>query len=214
MADTELPSAVGCLDREQVVRILAAAVAVPSLHNSQPWRFVLTSTSIELFADPGRGPQVGDPEHRAVDLACGAALLNLRIAVGAQGVRVDVRMFPDDADRSHIATVSCEQAGAVDPMTRRLAAAIPLRHTFRRPMLDVPVPDPLRGALRAAARAEHAWLLDFPREQLSRLRELVTEAHRAQRADDAFVAEWRTWTGRSTGSVEGVPITASGYLPA
>lgn len=214
MAETELPSAVGCLDRDQLECILAAAVAAPSLHNSQPWRFTFTPTSIELFADPARGPQVGDPDHRAVRMACGAALLNLKLAVGAEGVRPDVRMFPADGDRSHIATVSCERRAPVDAMTRRLVAAIPLRHTYRRPMLAVAVPDPLRAALRVVARQENAWLIDLPPESLSRVRDLIVQAQRVQQADDAFVAEWRSWTGRPAGSPDGVPMTSSGLLPA
>ncbi|MEJ7650718.1 MAG: hypothetical protein WKF57_17020 [Nakamurella sp.] len=209
-----LPSAaVGRLDRDQVVQVLRAAVAAPSLHNSQPWRFGTTASSFEVFADPERGPRICDPDHRAVYLACGAALFNLRLMVSSLGVHPDVRLFPDAADPSHVATVSCEQPAHVDPMTRRLAAAIALRHTYRRPMLDSPVPDPLRAAFRAAAHDEHAWLVEFPEEQLSQLRTLVGEAHRLQHADPAFVQEWRSWTARPAGSPDGVPATAAGPLP-
>jgi nitroreductase len=39
-----------------IVGMLAAAVAAPSMHNSQPWRFRVrrASETIELRADPAR----------------------------------------------------------------------------------------------------------------------------------------------------------------
>lgn len=213
MADVAPPTAVGLLAPDEVTQVLAAAVAVPSLHNSQPWRFALSPAAIELYADPPHGLQLGDPDHQAVHLACGATLMNLRLAIRARGVLPEVQLFPDASDPFHLARVSCDRSADVDPVTRRLAAAIPLRHTYRRAMLDVPVPDELRAALHLEAREESAWLVEFATEQLSEVRDLVTQAHRAQQSDEAFVAEWRSWTGRPAGSVDGVPMTAGGFRP-
>ncbi len=36
---------------------LEAACAAPSVHNTQPWRFLLHPGAIDVYADPGRRPQ-------------------------------------------------------------------------------------------------------------------------------------------------------------
>ena len=87
-------AAVGSLTAEQVETVLTAAAAAPSLHNSQPWRFRTAPGAIELHADTGREISVADPDHRELVLACGAALLNLRLAIRALGVNVSVSLLP------------------------------------------------------------------------------------------------------------------------
>ena len=58
-------------------------MAAPSMHNTQPWRFRYRETdqTIELYADPSRVLRHADPQGRAVHIACGAALFNLRLAI-------------------------------------------------------------------------------------------------------------------------------------
>ena len=53
------------------------------MHNTQPWRFryLPARQTIELRADPARRLRFSDPAGRAVHIACGAALFNLRLAV-------------------------------------------------------------------------------------------------------------------------------------
>ena len=65
-----------------IAELLRAAVAAPSLHNTQPWRLWATTSGagIEIYVDPARTLPVGDPKGRAAYLACGAALFNVRAA--------------------------------------------------------------------------------------------------------------------------------------
>src|ERR1035441_8833169 len=85
------------LTRELVDDLLQAAVAAPSMHNTQPWRFRVdqASQTIELYADAERQLAYGDPAGRAVHIACGAALLNLRLAAGVRGRQAVVQLLPD-----------------------------------------------------------------------------------------------------------------------
>ena len=70
------------LPRQAMADLVAAATMAPSMHNTQPWRFRFqpASQTIGLYADPARMLRFGDPDGRALHIACGAALFNLRLA--------------------------------------------------------------------------------------------------------------------------------------
>jgi hypothetical protein len=206
-------AAVGSLTARQVEAALTAATAAPSLHNSQPWRFRTKPSAIELWADFTREIPVADPNHRELLLACGAALLNLRLAVRAEGVHVNSSLLPDPARPSLLAAIRPVGRGPVSPADRALANAILRRHTNRRPFLPTPVPHALLTTLRKAARAEQAWLATLTPAQLPILRALVGAAHDTQRQDPAFAREWTYWTGRHADSTDGVPARSGGPLP-
>lgn len=206
--------AVGNLTTEQVEAALTAATAAPSLHNSQPWRFRTTPSAIELWADLDREIPVADPDHRELQLACGAALLNLRLAIRTQHVHPTVSLLPDSNRPSLLARIRPVGRGPASPADRALADVIPRRHTNRRPFLPTSIPHPLITTLRKAARAEQAWLATLTPAQLPILRALVGAAHDTQQQDPAFLAEWTYWTGRETGgTIDGVPARNSGPLP-
>lgn len=204
---------VGSLTGEQVRTVLTAATLAPSLHNSQPWRFLCTPQNIELHADLERALPATDPDHRGVLLACGAALLNLRLAIRALGVDVDVRVLPDHAQPTLIAVIRPGGSSKITAEDRQLSGAIARRHTNRRPFTEEPVPEAVRNQLRRAARVEQAWMAIVPSAQQSRLRGLLAEAHRTQQNDPLFMAEWSTWTGRKADSPDGVPARSAGPLP-
>jgi len=203
----------GSLTGIQVQSALLAATAAPSLHNSQPWHFGCTPFAFELHSDLGRELRAADPDHREIILACGAALLNLRLAIRALGVAVDVRLMPDPSKPTLLAVVRPE--GRLVPTTsdKELAGAIFRRHTNRRPFLDEPVAEGVCNKLGQAARTEQGWFAVVPNEKQPALRTMLAAAHRSQLADPGFVAEWHQWTGGSSDGPDGVPITSGGTPP-
>ncbi|TDD41639.1 Acg family FMN-binding oxidoreductase [Saccharopolyspora elongata] len=205
--------AVGCLTVDQVREVLIEATSAPSLHNSQPWRFHCTADAIALHADRSRAVPVADPEDRELLLACGAALLNLRLAIRAAGVQPDVNVLPHRCASDLLAIVRPARRRPATPTDVELAAAIPRRRTNRKPFLPTLVPMSLHSQLRQAAEAERAWLAIPEREQLPKLQALAQQAHDAQLADAEFVAELRHWTGRGPETPDGVPASSSGPIP-
>jgi Putative TM nitroreductase len=106
-------SPVAPLTRPQVEQVIAAAIAAPSVLNTQPWRFHAHDDVIDVHAIPSRGLPAVDPSAREAHISCGAALLNLRLAIAAAGRTPIVRLLPDPENRAHMAR---ERVGG--PMTQ------------------------------------------------------------------------------------------------
>src|SRR5215831_583051 len=112
---------------------LRAAVAAPSIHNSQPWRFVVRPGGVDLYADRSRKLGVVDPRGRELAISLGAALLNLRVAILRHGRMPVTRLLPDTGEPDLVAAVRLGPPVDPDPTVRVLADAIPHRRTSRRP---------------------------------------------------------------------------------
>ncbi|MFL6070513.1 MAG: Acg family FMN-binding oxidoreductase [Actinomycetes bacterium] len=195
-----------------VRQLITAAVAAPSVHNTQPWLFRVDGDCVHVLADSSRQLTAQDPEGRALFMSCGAALLNLRLAAEHYGHTGTVTAFPSDNDPWHIATLDLE--GKVQPraMVDELFAAIPHRHTNRMPYEDRPVPPAVLDALTEAVRQENAdlYAVNEPLER-RRLVDLIHDADAAQ--DPQVMAESSRWTGVDDASPDGVPAEALGPLP-
>jgi hypothetical protein len=59
------------------------ALRAPSVHNTQPRRWRITPSGIELHADGDRHLAATDPDRRDLVLSCGAALHHLQVALAA-----------------------------------------------------------------------------------------------------------------------------------
>jgi len=70
---------------EALARAAEAARLAPSIHNTQPWRWVVRGDQLELHAVAARQLLEQDPEGRLMRLSCGAALHHARVALGAEG---------------------------------------------------------------------------------------------------------------------------------
>ncbi|WP_342787044.1 nitroreductase family protein [Streptomyces tailanensis] len=143
------------LDAATVESLLAAAVAAPSIHNTQPWRFRLAPDSrlLEVHSVPERTLPLTDPTHRAQYLSAGAAVFNLRLAAVHLGWRPEVRLLPDPHAPGLLAAVRLTgPLGADDqPPDPGLYEAIPRRHTSRMPFTGRPVPEPIVAEMVTAA---------------------------------------------------------------
>ncbi|CAM01738.1 hypothetical protein SACE_2440 [Saccharopolyspora erythraea NRRL 2338] len=201
------------MSAQQTEDVVRAAAAAPSLHNSQPWRFRLSPHVIELHGDPDRRLPAADPSDRELRLACGAALLNLRLALAHAGVRPVVTLLPRLAGPSALAAVRVQDHGPAAPAEEALYRAIPARRSNRRPFLDAPVPPVHRQEMVKAVHEEHCRLHLVERHERGQLERLVHRAHREQMDDPRFREELARWTGAPEGVVEGVPAASAGPEP-
>jgi nitroreductase len=171
---------VGHLDEDQVRSVLHAAMAAPSPHDRESGRFLCTATTIELYTD--------DPDNRELLLSCGAALVNLRLAIRALGVHPAVQLLPDPHRTNLLAVIRPLGHTVVRSGDRELADAIFRRRTDRGPHTG-PIPPAVVAGLRQAAKTERAWLFTLRPAHLSILRGLVHQAQEDQHHDPALVTE-------------------------
>ncbi|MFF6783730.1 Acg family FMN-binding oxidoreductase [Streptomyces sp. NPDC012510] len=206
------------VDATAVRSLLAAAVAAPSIHNTQPWRFGLDpdSRSVEVRADRRRPLPMTDPDLRAQHLSVGAAVFNLRVAAAHLDWEPIVRLLPDADDPDLLARVLLARPTEDGPSTLGgLYEAIERRHTSRMPFTGRPVPEPIVTQMITAARAEGAHL-DVPDIMGTRRLLQLTQAAEARNASHpARTAEARTWlTAPGRNTPYGIPITALGARDA
>ena len=195
-----------------VRQLVSAAVAAPSVHNTQPWLFAVSGDRIRLRADVSRQLLAQDPEGRALAISCGAALLNLRLAARHLGFADRTTVLPEPSDASTIAEVELHEGNPSTGMSEELFAAIPHRHTNRMPYEDRPVPPAVLDALAEAAEQEdaHFYSVTEPGER-RRLVELIHDADATQDSD--VLAEIKQWTGVEPSRNDGVPEKSLGPLP-
>ncbi len=190
-------------------RAAIRATRAPSVHNTQPWRFVVRDGGLDIMADWSRRLTVLDPRGRQLMMSCGCAVLNVRVALAAAGHGVIVERFGDPTRPDLVARVVPSGSWEAQPILARLDPAIDTRQTNRRRFIDEPVPDEVVDSLRAAAHAEGAELFHITREEhrfaLARLSQLADEL---ENADPGYRAEMRRWTTDDPRRLDGVPAFA------
>jgi hypothetical protein len=190
-------------------RSAVSASRAPSVHNTQPWRFVLRNGALEVHADWTRRLHVLDPRGRQLLMSCGCAVFNARVTLAGAGVGVTVERFPDPAHPELLAKVTPSASWTPERTIARLDAAVDERQTNRRRFLDEPVPDEVIDVLAAASRDEGAELFSVTREEhraaVARLSQL---ADGIENADPGYRAEMRRWTTDDPRRLDGVPAFA------
>ncbi|MGP3769870.1 Acg family FMN-binding oxidoreductase [Streptomyces sp. SDT5-1] len=179
---------------------LAAAVAAPSIFNTQPWRFRLNvdTTSVEVRAAPERCLPQADPVGRALHLSVGAAVFNLRVAVAHDGWMPVTRLLPDPDDPELLASVRTAQAPPRSAPGHRadLYEAIWRRHSSRFPFADRPLDAGVCAELAEAAHMSGGALWFPTSAEKALLLKVTKEAEERNRHDPDRAAESRRWVHR------------------
>ncbi|WP_327002194.1 nitroreductase family protein [Dactylosporangium sp. NBC_01737] len=202
----------GPLTDRSIAAGLGAAVAAPSIHNTQPWRFRIRDGGFDVLADHDKGLDVIDPHRRAMYLSLGAAVFNLRLALAGAGHTP--LLVPVPAGGDQVARVELGPRRMPAQGTRLLAAAIPRRRTNRRPFQGGLVPAGTVEELCAAAAGAGSALTALDPSGRNAVLGLTWTADARQRNDPAYRREIIAWTAPGGFRHDGVPLEAFGPRPA
>lgn len=195
------------LTDEQLRRVVKAAGAAPSVHNTQPWQFTVHGPELRLAATPERSLPVSDPAARALYISCGAALLNAEIALRMMAQDPLARLLPHPEYPIDVLAVIRTSPGLPPTIAERERyASIWRRSTDRGPYSGRQIPEAVLARLRSEARREGACLRTLDRRQAFVVLELAAQAGRELVADAQHQAELRKWIG--TDGQDGIPAWA------
>ncbi len=190
-----MPSPSGGSAREQLAFLVRYAVLAPSGHNTQPWRFVLSDTHVDVVADMSRALRMVDPHDREMTMSCAAAAETLLAALRAFGLTGTLMPQPlppvRGCDRPrHAAADAARRAASTTPMLNAIAT----RRTVRRAYAETAVPAELQALMRETARPFGVELGLFEDAAMrDAVAELVVDADHIQFADPRFRDELASW---------------------
>jgi hypothetical protein len=197
------------VEEQDWARVVASATRAPSIHNTQPWRFVASPDRLQVLFDPARRLPVLDPSTRQQVISCGVAVEFAVVALAAAGWEVEADLEPDSADPDHLATLQVTGHHEVTERDRELAAAIGRRHTVRAPFQSRAVPAELVDGWQAEAGSYGTWVkpITESEEEVATVF-LISRAEEIEQSEPAYVAELERWMRTDPAAVDGVPIEA------
>jgi len=189
--------------------LIATAARAPSVHNTQPWRFRVSETAIDLYCDPRRRLRA-DPMGREMLVSCGAALFGLRLAVRSLGYQPVVELLPEQGRPRPLARVRLGEARPMTAAEREMVKALPHRHTHRGGFGPGPLPAGLLAGLQHDALAEGATLVIVPPGlAYERLSDIASAVSRRLGRDALARADARQWTRNAASPArDGIPAHA------
>ena len=197
------------MDEQGWAQIVTAATRAPSIHNTQPWRFVAGPDRLDVYLDAERALPVLDPTGRQQIISCGSAIEFAVVALAAAGHAAEVDLLPEDAHPAHLATVRVTGPHEPSDEDRALTRAIEGRHTVRAAFQPRAVARDLVDRLQHEAARFDTWFKPITRseEEIATVF-LISRAEEMEQSDPAYLAELQSWMRTDPGSVDGVPVEA------
>ncbi|MBW0271681.1 hypothetical protein ATM97_13060 [Nocardia sp. MH4] len=194
-------------DHPTVRAAIRLGCRAPSVHNTQPWRWIFDGTTLELCRDTTRGLTAADPTGRQAVISCGAVLHHVRTAFAAAHWHTDVTRLPEPDRPDLLARVRFQPWPDPPIGELRRAEAIDRRYTDRLPMA---APIGLSSVMSTigALVAPHDLDVDLlPEDSRPRMTTASEQASALRQYDRQYQAELRWWAGHSD-QPDGVPPTA------
>ena len=195
------------LDTQTLKNAVQLACRAPSLHNSQPWRWLAEDGVLSLFVDRDRTVPSADHSGRQAIISCGAALDHLRVAMLAAGWHADIERFPNPNDPDHLASIEFSSVDHVTGAQRDRAKAILQRRTDRLPLGQPAYWSFFEPVLRSTLDESVVTLDVLSDDVRPRLVEASRLTEALRRDDASYHAELEWWTPQFA-LTEGVPPSA------
>lgn len=168
--------------------LIRYSTLAPSGHNTQPWRFRLSKSRIDILPDFTRRTPVVDPDDHHLFVSLGAAAENLSLSSAASGLPGELHFAPADGGEIRFAY----QRGAA--VRSALFGAIPVRQSTRADYDGRAVGKADLDLLAKAAEVPGVHLVLLTDQSgINRVRDLVVSGNSSQMGDAAFVRELKSW---------------------
>jgi nitroreductase len=189
--------------------IVECASLAPSVHNTQPWRFVVVDDVIEVRAEHGRQLEFLDPTARQLHISCGAAVEFGYLTARATGRRCDVDLLPDPHQPELLARLRLGPQQAASEREVELAGAIARRYTDRGPYSDRAVDPQVLIDVQTRCADLGVWvrILDRTGERTA-VATILADAEAAEAADPRYAQELAQWTSEQAGE-QGLSLAAA-----
>ena len=194
-------------DTELITAAVGLACRAPSLHNSQPWRWIADDMRVDLFLDPRHAVLSADRSGREAVISCGAALNHFEVAMASAGCATSVERFPNPNNLDHLASISLTPAEYVTQGRRNRAEAILRRRTSRLPFRAPKHWASFEPVLRSSFDNDLVTLDVLDDDARPRLAEAAQLSEALRRYDDLYHYELHWWTAPHEKS-EGIPQRA------
>lgn len=201
------------LSQEQIDVLVSAALAAPSMHNTQPWRFAVDGAAIDVYLDPSRTLPAEDPTGRALLISTGAAVFNLRCAAASLGFDSWYGLTPTPDEPDLIGRMVLAPCTAPDRELAGLYRQINRRHTSREPGRPGTLSTDTRFGLVRAAMSEGAELTWLDPQAVQEVLHSGASAFLRGWTDHERTAERAQWISVER-SDDGIPVAALGPRPA
>ncbi|NEW42012.1 hypothetical protein GV792_10380 [Nocardia cyriacigeorgica] len=190
-----------------VLAALRLACRAPSVHNTQPWRWVFDGTRLHLYGDGERRLHSADPQGRQLVISCGAMLHHVSTAFAARGWHTDITRLPDPTRRDHLAVLDFRPWPDPPDRLLALARAIDRRHTDRLPLLEPPHWAERSDTVRSLVSAYEIEFDLLDGSERPRLAAASEQSSALRRHDPHYQNELHWWAG-NTANLEGIPASA------
>ncbi|WP_045744289.1 Acg family FMN-binding oxidoreductase [Actinoplanes rectilineatus] len=180
-----------------------AARFAPSIHNTQPWRWVVRGDRLELHGVAERQLREQDPDGRMLLLSCGTALHHARVALTAEGWEHEVERPAGDP----IAVIRITGRQPAPAEATRHFQMLRVRRTDRRIVTDETVPEETLRHLVTETEQGGAALHLLGADQVLELAAAVDRAQKAEDTDERLRAELATWVGGERPDGTGIPAS-------
>ena len=173
----------------QMRDLVGSAVLAPSGHNTQPWKFAISGSTISLLPDFSRRLPAVDPHDRELWISLGCALENLVLAAHAAGYEAEV-VYP--APLANHITIHLRPSSVAGPLP--LFDAIPHRQNNRSVYDGRPVSaSTLRDVAAVKSGDGVSTLIFTDSAHKETIIGYIKAGDRQQFGDPAFVTELVSW---------------------
>ncbi|WP_051023378.1 Acg family FMN-binding oxidoreductase [Nocardia pneumoniae] len=194
-------------DRPAMLTALRLATRAPSVHNTQPWRWVFDGTRLHLHTDADRLLSSTDPRGRQLVISCGSMLHHARTAFAHQGWHTDTVRLPDPQQSGHLATIEFRPWPDPPAGVHTRALAIDRRRTDRLPMMAPEGFDDIVPRMRMLSSPHEVELGVLDESARPRLAAASQRTEALRRDDLLYQTEMDWWAGHPD-APEGVPPSA------